>query len=61
MPKAPDAEWTKELWRKLQPGAMRTNLVRAALFLAGWEMGKGGIEERVREFHLGITVEGGGQ
>lgn len=40
------------LLRKVQPEALRRNLVRAGLFLAGWEMLKGEVVERVRGFFL---------
>ena len=52
MPNAPDPEWAKELRRRLQPDAVRTNLVLAGLFMAGWEMLKGEVQEQVRGFYL---------
>jgi hypothetical protein len=37
---------------KLEPQALRSNLVRAGLFLAGWELLKKEVEEKVRDFYL---------
>lgn len=42
----------EEQWAKLQPERLRVNLVRAGLFLAGWEMLKGEVQMQVRGFFL---------
>jgi hypothetical protein len=41
-----------EIARKLQPEAIRSNLIRAGLFLAGWEMMKSEILDQVQSFFL---------
>jgi hypothetical protein len=40
------------LLKKLAPDVIRSNLVRAGLFLAGWEFLKSEIEKKVREFYM---------
>jgi len=39
-----------ELRRKLHPGRIRANLIRAGLFLAGWEMLADEVQDKVRDF-----------
>jgi hypothetical protein len=51
----------EEYLRKLQPETIRSNLVRAGLFLAGWEMLKGQIQGHVRDFlWVGEVADPGG-
>lgn len=50
-------ELVAKLSEKLHPDAIRSNLVRAGLFLAGWEMLKSEITKQVRLFY-GATVKG---
>jgi len=38
--------------KKLAPETIRSNLVRAGLFLAGWEILKSEVQEKVRDFFL---------
>lgn len=41
-----------EMLKKLEPEHVRANLVRAGLYLAGWEMLKSEIQNKVKEFYL---------
>jgi hypothetical protein len=45
-----DKRFVEALSKKLDPDAIQSNLVRAGLFLAGWEMLKSEIENKVRDF-----------
>ncbi len=47
-----DDAYLKEVQRKLTPEVIRANLVRAGLFLAGWELLKSNIVKKVREFYF---------
>lgn len=51
MPIASDHSLDVQL-RKLDPDVIRSNLVRAGLFLAGWELLKSEIQKKVREFYM---------
>lgn len=41
-----------EIRQRLEPGTIRANLVRASLYLAGWEMLKAEVQERVKSFFV---------
>ena len=47
--KQPLPSWEEQL-RKLQPDVIRSNLVRAGLFLAAWELLKSEVQVKVKEF-----------
>jgi len=54
---ATDEQALEALAKKLHPDTIRSNLVRAGLYLAGWEMLKSEMQNKVREFY---TVDVGG-
>jgi hypothetical protein len=47
----PLSSWEDQL-RKLQPAVIRSNLVRAGLFLAAWELLKSEVQAKVKDFFL---------
>jgi hypothetical protein len=42
----------ERLMERLEPTVLRSNLIRAGLLLSGWELLKGEVQDKVRDFYL---------